>query len=315
MRLGGNFALRTSGNINANIHLGQASFLLVQAFVVGTTFVGCISLGIFAPAFAYRIVSIDIEAIQNKKTGAAKALMKRSVVAQIFMLSAVSAIFFYPKENSLIGGLIWVASIDICVLSAFAQLFQKRLDQFGFKETERDYWLSIGVSGVLGSLSFFFLWLLHSSASPEKRGDDWVLFVVWFMIVLYSAIFSVQQKSNHGPMAVVIVGLLSIVLNFFNVLSWPFNNTAYKIGIAEPRPVTLVLPKETCFLLKGALPKSSTKLTCEGEDAGVLSNVNLLNSLGNRWVISTSKNSGNIVFDGKGVVVRKNPGTTKGGAD
>jgi hypothetical protein len=92
----------------------------------------------------------------------------------------------------------------------------------------------------------------------------------------------------------------------FNSGTMPFRVTAVHLGIAVAQPVELVLPGPTCTLVKQAL-SNGENLSCDGPEAGRLKNMHLLNTLGERWVIREEDRPENIIFDGKGVVVRKLP--------
>jgi len=287
-----------------DINLGQATFLLFQAFFVGGILVSIIIAGIFAPAFAYRMLSIDIESLsEDEYESVKKPLMHRSIVAQVFFLSLCFSFASYPRRNDLQEAFYWAIAVEICIFSAVVQFLQPRIAIKATIESRKKYWLSVCAIWILGAISFFILWILYSSAEPEKRVNDFQFFSLWATVALYSAIMAVFKKTDVKPAAILAFTLFLFVLSYLNVLTWPFKVIAYKIGIAERNPITLIVPKESCPVLRSAMT-GIFSLHCDGEKSGVMENVMLLNSLGSRWVIKIPDKETNIIFDGKGVVIR-----------
>jgi hypothetical protein len=113
------------------------------------------------------------------------------------------------------------------------------------------------------------------------------------------------QASVAGFLSSIPIGaaVYIVVLLVFNSGSMPLRGTAAVLGIAVERPVEVILPNDTCPLVKKALINQNL-LRCEGADAGRLKGVHLLNTLGERWVAREEGHRENIVFEGKGAVVR-----------
>jgi hypothetical protein len=126
------------------------------------------------------------------------------------------------------------------------------------------------------------------------------------LVIVASATISTLRR-KHGWVAW-IVGAFAFVaaLLLCNSGTMPFKATAGVLGIAIPLPVEVVLPPATCPLVRQALTDQS-RLSCEGADAGRLKEIQLLNTLGERWVVRELGADENIVFEGKGAVIRKLP--------
>lgn len=287
------------------INLGQATLLLFQAFFVGTFLVSYFCLGIFSPAFAYRLVNIDIEGLPKEKRKIAhKILAIRNIVAQVFGASTFWALANYFSSDALKNSWTLYTSVAISLLCTYTLTFIDRLTRFDEGESKWSYWGSIVIAAILACVTLFFLWLVYNFAPSKIKASDWQVFTVWLIVAQYSAIFSVFGKSQNLIAASVITVLFFFLLNILNVGSVIFSATAYAIGIAERNPVTLIIPNTSCSAVRNML-RQPENLICEGKNAGVIANISLLNSLGERWVIKESDSSRFIFLDGKGIIVSK----------
>lgn len=291
------------------VNLGQATLLLFQAFFVGMFLVSYFCLGIFSPAFVYKLVNIDIESLPTEQGKIAhKSLPIRNLLAQIFGASTFIGLATYFAGDAAKSSWTLYTSIAISLLCTFALTFNTRLTRFDEEESKSSYWGSIFIAAILACVTLFFLWMIYNFTPSKNKVSDWQVIAVWLIVALYSAIFSVFRRNQKLIAASVITVLFFFLLSVLNVGSAIFNATAYAIGIAEKNPVTLIIPNTSCSAVRSVLQQPEN-LTCEGKNAGVIANVNLLNSLGERWVIKETDSSRYIFLDGKGIILSKDTHT------
>jgi MFS family permease len=284
------------------INLGQASLLVFLSFFIGTVLVFASCVSIFAPTFAYRLLEVNIDNFpQDQKFSARRALIIRSFAAQCFLISTFFGATTYayddPKNNCLgLFAAIVISLISVGILASYT-----KLTKYDLKEPHQKYWGSIL---LIMLFSFSALLNLFMLLPDKSKINTWEVLTGWLFVALFSAILSVFEKKQK--LLAVSITLLAFfwVLNFLGMGSIMFKVTAYAIGIAENRPVTLVFPHTSCTEIRRVL-HPTTQMTCDGEQAGVLHEVNLLNSLGERWVIREPNSLSNIIFNGNNVVIKK----------
>ncbi|MEM4988470.1 hypothetical protein V8G57_13820 [Collimonas sp. H4R21] len=293
-------------------NLGQASLLLLQAFVVGVAFTFYFSTAIFFPAWAYSLLGIEIDDLKaESRKGAISALARRSIAAQVFGTSAAFLIFAPlpfnpPNPLPIYWAIYWAIAAVLVVFSAIFLVFMPRLSEFNKAETGWSYLSSVMVLGFLGMFGSLLLYVLYDLAPKNHKAEDWFFFLAWVMVTVVSAGIGTSRKNEWLVKILIPLFVFAYLLQGFNVLILPFKGTASAIGIAEPRPVTLIFPPSSCSQMKLALDDPE-KLTCDGLNAGVLRDVNLLNTLGDRWVLRYGDSEENITFEGKGVIVKRQP--------
>ncbi len=287
------------------INLGQATLLLFQAFFVGMLLVSYFCLGIFSPAFAYKLVNLEIENFPKEQAKLArKNLTIRNILGQVFGASTFIALATYFSSDTTKASCTLYTSTAIALFCTFALTFITRLTKFNEKESKSSYWGSIFLAAILACVTLLFLWVIYNFAPNKNKASDWQVIAIWLTVVLYSAIFSVYRRNQTLIVASVITVLFFVFLYLLNVGSVIFNATAYAIGIAERNPVTLIIPSNSCLAVRTVLLQPEN-LTCDGKNPGVIANINLLNSLGERWVIKETDSTRYIFLDGKGIIVSK----------
>lgn len=286
------------------VDFGQAALLLFLAFFIGTALVFAFCLCMFSPALAYRIIGIHVNDLpKNQLLAARKALMIRNLVTQFFFATALLAAI-YAGGDAMDN--IWTVSIAtaIAAICAVVLVFLTRFTKYNMSEPRWQYYGSVILIGFFTILAISILYLLVRNVD---KIETWEIFLAWFMLALYTVIISVLGKGQELFAGLLVLTSFFAVLNFLGVKSIMFESTAYAIGIAEKNPVRLIFPSTSCAVVRRAL-HPSTPMICEGEQAGVLNDVKLLNSLGERWLIRVREPNRltHVTFDGSGVVIRKN---------
>lgn len=293
------------------VTLGQTPLLLLQAFVVGVFVTLYLAMTIFFPAWAYRLLGIEIENFKSEfRLTAVRMLALRSVIAQLFAPALFSVLCISsPLASPDPIPEYWGAALNTLIFTGLFIVFMPRTNEFGVKETTSSYLLSIVAIGMFSLLSGAMLLFVYDLAPKDRHAEDWLVLLAWLMVMLLSAALSTMRRDEWLPGILVAFTAFLFLLYEFNVLDAPFKATASVIGIAEPQPVTVIFPghpSTTCEQVKRAL-NDSNKLVCDGPNAGVLNDVRLLNTLGDRWVLRENEHSENIIFDGKGMLVKRFP--------
>lgn len=292
------------------ISLGQLPLLLIQAFLIGLFLTVYLSYLLMAPVWGYEF-ALDIDAdltTKEKRPAYFCALMSRNFTCQVLIASAFTIYFSSPFTQAHPSLLAWVISSECFIFAGIFIFFLERTDRFGRPESNCSYFGSICILSFLGFISSLSLFLLHLLVPADQRATDSALYCAWIITIGFSSIFSVFGRSARIPKLIVPFVALGLVLVILNGISVPFKITAYTIGIAEAKPVTLIFPQTTCIQVKEALSAPST-LNCSGDKSGVLKEVNLLTRLGERWSIQVGEKQDKVTFDGKGVVVRRENAT------
>lgn len=285
--------------------IGQATLLLMQAVLIGAIVTGYFAAMLFFPAVGYRVLKVEIDAFPRERQQAAiAALTLRSIAAQAAFLSMLFLVFIVKYFD--LEGNAAVYALSCCVIflcSAVILLNLPRTTTFGGSESRTDYVWSLLILGAGGVMAVWMLVTLYSLPTEKERVETGYFVGGLVAVVVISAVLSTLRKKHRiGGM---LFGVLAyaVLLVIFNSGSMPFRATAVALGIAASGPVELIFPPTTCQLVKPALSNQNS-LPCDGPEAGQLKGVLLMNTLGDRWVIREPDHVENIIFDGKGMVVR-----------
>lgn len=286
-----------------SINLGETSLLLIKAVFAGILFFYCSAL-IFAPVWAYTILGTDVDAYREKPNqGGSSRLFWRSLLSQTIGIYGLLACFFWPfnEELNLTNRIYWAISVEALF---FALLFLFSLPK-PQQESFLDYYWSIFVIGLLGCISLILLILIYKIA-PEGGFGEGSVFLASAFVLIMSSILGSLGKQYWVFRVLAPFGLSIYLLLSFNSFKHPIRAAGVVMGVAESRPVDIVVSKDTCPTMQIAL-QAIVAISCEGENAGLISKVNLENTLGSRWVLRFGNNIENIVFDGEGTVIVEQP--------
>jgi hypothetical protein len=276
-----------------DVSLGQATLLVLEAFVVGVLCVVGLCLATFSPALVFHLSDIDVDAVFVANRKQLLPLFVRSLVAQIGGIAFAAISILSPTPGALF--IVWISAIVVVIVTAVSFLFSPKIKG----ESHLQYWISVLVTGFYGVFSMGLAIVIYQTV--QDRVSEWRLFSAMIFLVVASAALSLvgltRWKAKAAGMFISIVIMMAIL----DSASFVFRFTAYKIGIARSQPATLTLPKEACFSLKPLLRKSVVDCTSE---ITVLDHVRVLSSLGERWVIRERESNENISFVAKGVGIR-----------
>lgn len=286
----------------------QVSFLFFTAFFWGLLSIGIYSTGLLFPAIIYEAMGISIKTIPKERLRKAKfILFSRNFIIQIVSIFGATLVYnFNISTWSILTWLGFIIGISISII-VFFKAKQILINQISIKydksESNSVFWGSlIGIS-ISAFTSVGILLIINKLEIITTIG--WKIPVIWIGISVISSILSVYQNINKK--IIVLITLFFMIILLIGQGSFIFKNIAYRIGIAEPYPVTLVFPNSTCNAIRPIL-SPTTQMTCEGKEAGILKNVQLLNELGERWLIidpEKTDKTNYVSFEGKDVVVKK----------
>ncbi|WP_332853130.1 hypothetical protein [Duganella sp. S19_KUP01_CR8] len=292
-----------------NVKIGEASIVLFKAALLGTVLFAAFCVGVFSPAWAFRMADIDIDNLRGtSRRPVISSLLRRSIAAQVLGASLTSCLYLVCTSDT--GDSNWQALFFACLaLGACATILRSRqLKEFGFPESRSTFWQSIF---WLTTTSFFSLLIFVIIISVNHKMPPMLdSIVAWGALAVISGILGTIRRTDLVPSSFSALFFFIFILQYLQVFNWPFQAVAYMVGIAEPKPVTLVLPSDICPQLQRAF-RGTRELECEGENSGVLTQVLLQNSWGERWLVRASVDSEGITFNGSNVVIRKDKSRVK----
>jgi len=287
-----------------SISIAQAGLIFIQAAFLGCAIIIAFCLGTFSPAFVYRICGIDIDLFTGKnRILAIRSLAIRSIFAQAIGTFITFSIAWYLGTNNNLKH-IFLAGVIFLTLVLIAILFHimPTLTKFGFKEEQSTYRKTIFGLALSAAVSLLFIFTLtHLNSTNEL--SDWQSPAIWILVVLYGALFGTLPRSDWKIAAFGMITLVCFFLFFVNGAEKPLRIIANTIGIAESHRVTLVLPNQSCIQIKQVI--RNDQLECSGPYGGLLTNVDVRSSWGDRWDIRVGDDTESIIFDGKGVLIKK----------
>lgn len=295
------YQMTLSTGFTPQVTLAEGAFVLVKAAVIGILLFGAFFAGVYAPAASLRLVEIDVEQLKGtERQNAIGGLMRRSIFAQVFGGFFPAALFLFLHADA--PHHFWAAVVSACICTAalIIALSSPRLPV----ESKWIFYLSILVIG--GSALFSLLIFLMICGLKDNPGYLMKAATAWTALTIVSSILSTTRKKELLLSSLAALLLLAFTLAFLEQLQWPFRAIACAVGIAEPRPVTLVVPERICEQMQSAL-SSVQEVSCDGPNAGTLRDVEVLNSWGSRWLIQLGKGESarTLSFDGNGTVISR----------
>lgn len=283
--------------------LGQATLLVLQAFIVGVLLTVYFAAILLAPTFSYKLCGISLSLDPDLRKSQFTLLALRSAGTQLFFGSVVLLLAMdFPVEAK--DTIFWGVVLNIGVIGISLVLAIPRMQSGDGQESFWSFLKISGVTGVLTVPSLSMLLLLMIFPSPNERADDFYFFPAWICVVTYASFLGLMGKKNLHA-GVLMAGFIFVYILFLlNAVRMPFSGTAYALGLAVRDPVDLVLPEEACKQVKLVLSKEHM-LTCDGDQSGLLKGIWLMNTLGERWVLRETPNGENVSFDGKGVTYKR----------
>lgn len=283
-----------------DLTLGQASLILVQSFLVGSAFVIALSASILMPALVYRVAEVE------QRLNLAQALPRmrgrifvRSTLSNLFGVGSLVGFAFFTGGTTSADR--WLASflIEIALLALIFLFFLPHLEAEEKTETRIEYFQTILLSAIGSWLSVPIFAIVFLGIPKAERPDDLYLIAGWIITSIGSALIAALPNLPLHVRGILSIGVLLLTLNVIGALRTPFQAVANVLGISPSGNVTLLMGKNACHLI--ARTYNSTSCDANG---GALSDVTLLNTLGNRWLISLDNKKSSIAIPAEGLAYR-----------
>src|SRR5450830_686027 len=184
-----------------NIDLGQATLLLIQAFLLGIFLVGYLCTVAFGPAIAYRWLGMGEKLFaKDIPPQIKKSLFLRNFTAQVlFAAQANLLVLTVFSEDGMVK---WTADLIVVVIAALVSLVilvsRRPVRSEDIQESWWDFIGSILLVGCLGVVSFFVVWMIHAIPHQEASNGSWWLYVMWLAVAVFSATFSIVNNHQWG---------------------------------------------------------------------------------------------------------------------
>lgn len=285
------------------VSLTEGAFVLGKAALVGVLLLAAIYACIYAPASSLRILEIDIDQFTGPQRKAIiVSLMRRCLAAHVFGASLLLAFVFFSNASREYHFYAATIASLICVGSLVAAFSTRRLGDEG-------QWKFVFTIGVIGMLA---AWSLLLFASLVGIKDDPVSLIhvslAWSALALISSVVSISRKKDILLSCGVSLLFMMCILAMLGQFPRSLKAIATSVGIAHDGNMTLIVPAGVCGQIRSAL-SGFDDVQCTGDAAGVLRNVEVLNSWGSRWLIQLRRQGAKriISFEGNGVVMLKEP--------
>lgn len=290
------------------ISFSQGSLLLLQSCLVGVFLTGYLAVALLFPAWAYNALDIKLDSLpQTSQRKAATALSRRSIASQSCAISGFFILFLtLHSDLKDLDAVLFSGSLLVFGFSLIVLMRMPVLAAFQGKENKWGFLSSVVVLGFSGLMSAVVLYIIYDTPATKDRASGWFFLLALVVIVFTSAAMSPLKKESRWSQVLMGLFALVTVLAVFNSVSMPFRGVAGALGIAVFQPVEVALPPATCELVRKSLA-DKTKLRCDGDDGGLLEGIQVLNTVGERWVIREREQTENIIFEGKGAVIHRLP--------
>lgn len=313
------------------VSFSQIGTLVYSAFFLGFLLLASIFVVIAIPSFTYLFFDLEVD---HANGGVRSICFWRSFVTQVTGMAIMLLLVFWRFASEIDLQFVIIACGDIAIFGILGSFFFPRMNLNGKIESEFKFH-SVNLYSALLSWGTTFMLAALFSAVPEKnRAASWIFFPTCLLVALVSSWISIIRPKNLKIVVLFFIPYVFLILSLFNMLPTFFKGIVQSIDIAEKGQVTLILPvsgtNAVCDSVKNALaypdklvcqcgpdeienfmagkekmPQKIAHRTCNSS-RGVLKNVFLLSTLGDRWLLQETETSSPIVFDGKGVVIKKN---------
>jgi hypothetical protein len=312
------------------VSFSQIGTMVYSAFFLGFILLLAIFLVSVAPACTYRLFDLDVDKLDER---GAWYFFWRSFVTQVAGMGFLFVRAFWTHNSEITSNIVVIISGNILIFCVLGSFFFPRLSLNGKVEGRLKFCMVNFYSALLSIVTISMLAGLFSSVPEKNRAASWIFFLTCFVVALVSSGISIIKTKNFKILGVFFAPYVFLIMTTFNILPTFLKIIVQSIDIAEKGAVTIILPvsgtNAVCDSVKNALTYPD-KLVCQcgadeidgfmtgkakmpqniaqracNSNRGVLKDVLLLSSLGDRWLLQETETSSPIVFDGKGVVIKK----------
>lgn len=284
-----------------DISFAQGALVAVQAGLLGALLLASVWITLAAPALIYQYMGIrPRDLVPARRTAATKSLVYRYLWTQLTTVSAISFFVYFPHRETVENAIYWGISVVVFVWSAVHVALSPLIWGRDGLETRTTFVFSILVVGLATSLSLVTL-LEIRNGSPSAHSDGRFLLTFAVVSVLGCGQVAIGSTSiamwgSFGAVLLLEVGLL------YGAPGLYARYIANAVGIAEKNPITLIVASADCYTIKTAA--KSLRLDCHDGAKTSIDKVEILNSLGSRWIVRVPANTGpTIILPGKDLVI------------
>lgn len=288
-----------------DVNLGQSAFVAIQAGVLGTLLALLLLVTFSMPVVIYLAFDIYPHRISSlsRRRRVTQSLAFRALSTQFAACSLLAAFMYFPTRGGGWDGVLYASSVIVFIYSILFLVFQQITHDDQGRKRYAAYWFASVMMGVFFVLAVVILRMIYNSAMHDHPDESKFLMALVLIIVLSSAqvMFSVRDTGLQ-----ILVGFVICyqIFSLFGSLDLPFRWIANAVGIAEKSPVGLVVPSETCKMIRAAELKG-VLVACHDHEPTLLKSVDVFNEFGSRWLVRLQGAKDALIISGKDVVVKR----------
>jgi hypothetical protein len=285
-----------------DISFAQGAFVAVQAGLIGALLIAVLIISLSVPAWVYYMLGIRPTALVSlrRRREAIHNLVTRFLCTQALTISTMALLAYFPQRGQLQGAGCLGVSVIGFIWSAIFLVSCRRVWGVDALESRWTFFVSV-VLGIFTAVSSLITLNLLWASSPGPHSQFWFMVTVLVVVILGGAQVAIGPQVG----AQLIIGVM-LILEICLLLGPPVPRfIANEVGISEKRPVDLLVGSEMCNTIRAAV--GSPKLRCGEEGPSLVKDVEVLNSLGNRWVIRIAESERILIIPGRDLtIVRPN---------
>lgn len=287
-------------NFTPDISFAQGALVAVQAGILGAALLGSIWVSLSMPALIYQFMGIrPSELVPKHRKVATKHLVGRYFWTQLATIGFISIFVYFPHREKFENAICWGVSIIIFVWASVHVAFSPLIWGPDGLEKRGTFVISEFAVGFAAALSLSTL-LTIRSGSPSAHSDARFLLTFGVVVALGCAQVAMGASDVTLRLGFGAVLLLEVAMLLGAPGLYP-RYIANAIGIAEKTPVRLVVGTTACNTIHTAV--EDLLLRCSSGET-TIDNVEVLNSLGSRWVVRIPAGSGStMILPGKDLVI------------
>lgn len=284
-----------------DISFAQGALVAVQAGLIGAFIIGVLIVSLSAPALVYYMLGIrpaELVSISRRRE-AIHNLVTRFLCTQALTISALAVLAYFPQRDQLQGAACLGVAVIGFIWSAIFLASCRRVWGVEALESRWTFFVSV-VLGMFTTVSSLLTLDLLWASSPGPHSEFWLLLTVLVVVILGGAQVAIGLQDVGAQL---IIGFM-LILEICLLLGPPVPRfIANEVGIAEKRPVDLLVGSEMCNTIRSFV--NLPKFRCEEKGPSLVKNVEVLNSLGNRWVIRIPASGKILIIPGKDLAIAR----------
>ncbi|AUT66285.1 hypothetical protein [Paraburkholderia terrae] len=287
-------------NFTPDISFAQGALVAVQAGVMGAALLGSLWISFSMPALIYQFMGLRPgDLVPRHRKVATKHLVSRYFWTQLAAIALISMFVYFPHREQFENAVYWGVATNVFIWASLHVAFSPLIWGVDGLEKRSTFIASVFTVGFAAVISLLTL-LVVRSGSPSAHSDARFLMTVSVVMALGCA----QVAIGAGDLALRVGFGVVVLLEVAFLLGAPGLYPRYvanAIGIAEKAPVRVIVDTTACRTIHAAA--EHLLLNCDSGETAI-ENVEVLNSLGSRWVVRVPAGSGpTIILPGKDLVI------------